>query len=62
MRNLLDAVLERLRGALELPAKDDLSKLSRRLDELDAKIAALAAARAELQTARTTAEKRGRKK
>ena len=40
-----EQIRERIQVALELPTKEDLGKLSTRLDELDAKIAALISAR-----------------
>src|SRR5215213_5656489 len=68
LRTAWEQVRTLLQNALELPSKDELAKLGARLDELDAKLVALAAAReavpaaGEISAPKTTAEKRTRKR
>lgn len=77
LKKTWEQLRERIQVALELPTKDDLGKLSSRLDELDAKIAAIIAAReasaltettfgpppkGEIHAKATHAEKRSKKK
>lgn len=47
MRGAVDRLLERVRGALDLPSRAELAELTHRLEELDRKISALAAERVE---------------
>ena len=53
---------DRLRTALDLPSKEEMAKLASRLDEIDARIAALVAPAGAKTAARTTADKRVTKK
>jgi len=47
MRGAVERMLERVRGALDLPSRADMQELTQRLESLDRKIAALAADRVE---------------
>ncbi len=47
MRGAVDRLLARVRNVLDLPSRTEMADLTRRLEELDRRIAALAAARVE---------------
>ena len=59
LKNVWEQVGERIRSALDLPSREELHKLSLRLDQLDARIAGLGQRAAAVGT---TAEKRLRKR
>lgn len=50
VRTTVERVLERVRGVLDLPSRTEMQELSRRLEDLDRKIAELAAARVDQMT------------